>query len=466
MHSALSTLHSETNSNVSPAIVMKMNTPIYDFVTRYLEGGTARLHMPGHKGVGPLGCEARDITEIAGADELYAAGGIIAESEKNASLLFGSGATFYGTEGSSQCMRAMLYLAMAHRDDPESRPVALAARNAHKSLLYAAALCDFDVEWVIPDGEGGRADSICSCLVTPGALAHRLDAMDVKPFCVLVTSPDYLGGMQDIRSLSEVCHARGVPLLVDNAHGACLRFLPESRHPLDLGADMCCDSAHKTLPVLTGGAYLHIAKAAGRFAGGARDAMALFGSTSPSYLIMQSLDLCNARLAGDYPHEMAEAAARVSALKARLSDAGLDVQPTEPMKLTLAGDGYALAEVLRRGGVECEYADRDYVVMMFTPDNREADFDRIAKALRDCGGGHLPIEPVELPVPARAMSIRQAMFAPSEEVPVSAGAGRVCAAPAVSCPPAIPIVVSGEIITPGAVKLFKRYGIDRVRVVR
>ena len=95
-----------------------MNTPIYTFVTRYLESGASRLHMPGHKGRGTLGCEARDITEIAGADELYAASGIIAESEMNAAALFGTGATFYAAEGSSQCVRAMLYLAMVNRPDP------------------------------------------------------------------------------------------------------------------------------------------------------------------------------------------------------------------------------------------------------------------------------------------------------------------------------------------------------------
>ena len=147
-----------------------MNTPIHDFVTRYVASGASRLHMPGHKGAGPLGCEARDITEIDGADELFAAEGIIAESERNASALFGTGATCYAAEGSSQCVRAMLYLAMVCRTGAGERPVALAARNAHKALLYAAALCDFDVEWLYP----GRAASACCCPVTPGALAPGL----------------------------------------------------------------------------------------------------------------------------------------------------------------------------------------------------------------------------------------------------------------------------------------------------
>ena len=439
-----------------------MTTPIYDFVTRYLASNASRLHMPGHKGSGPLGCEARDITEIAGADALYAAAGIITESERNASALFGTGATFYAAEGSSQCVRAMLYLAMANRADPEVRPVALAARNAHKAFLYAAALCDFDVEWLYPD----TALDVCACPVSPEGLAKRLDSMSVRPFCVYVTSPDYLGGMQDIRGLSDVCHLRGIPLIVDNAHGAYLRFLPQSLHPMDLGADMCCDSAHKTLPVLTGGAYLHISgNADPRFIEGARDALALFGSTSPSYLILQSLDLCNARLAGDYPAAIMETAHRVSALKQRLRARGFEIYGDESMKLALRGDGLAMAEDLRRGGVECEFADREYVVLMFTPENGAEDYARIERALRTPRPGSEVPGPA-LPALPRGMSIRRAVFAPSEAVPVAAAVGRVCAAPTVACPPAVPIAVSGEIITPEAVRALQYYGIDRVRVCK
>ncbi|MBR0368424.1 MAG: amino acid decarboxylase [Clostridia bacterium] len=439
-----------------------MKTPIHTFVTHYLESGLSRLHMPGHKGRGMLGCEVRDITEIAGADALYAASGIVAESEKNAAALFGAGATFYAAEGSSQCVRAMLYLAMVNRADPAARPVALAARNAHKSLLYAAALCDFDVEWLFPEGEG----SLCACPVAPAALAARLDAMVVKPFCAFVTSPDYLGGMQDVRGLSAVCRRHGVPLIVDNAHGAYLRFLPESLHPMDLGADMCCDSAHKTLPVLNGGAYLHVSRAADpRFIEGAKAALELFGSTSPSWLILQSLDLCNARLAGDYPAEIARTVGQVGALKRRLSDRGFEILDGEPMKLTLRGDGLQLAEDLRRGGVECEYADKEHAVLMFAPDNPDSDFNRIDAALRvprPLRGTPAPA----LPRPARAMNVRQAVFAPWEEVRAEEAVGRVCAAPTASCPPAVPVAVSGETVTAEVVKALRYYGIDRLRVCK
>ena len=121
--------------------------------------------------------------------------------------------------------------------------------------------------------------------MTPEALAAALEACDPLPDAVYVTSPDYLGHVLDVEGLARACHARGVALLVDAAHGAYLHFLSPSRHPMDLGADLCCASAHKTLPAVTGAAYLHVRDA--RLAERARDALSLFGSTSPSWLILQ-----------------------------------------------------------------------------------------------------------------------------------------------------------------------------------
>ena len=234
-----------------------MNAPISEFVRAYEKNGGLRMHMPGHKGMyGAL--SALDITEIAGADELYADEGIISESQQNAAALFGSRLTLYSTEGSSLCIRAMVYLALLEARRRGRAPVLLAARNCHKAFLSALAHTGMDAQWLWSE----KDDGIVSCSVTPGALRRALKARKTKPAGVYVTSPDYLGRLQDIAGLSRVCREADVPLLVDNAHGAYLRFLKEDLHPLSLGADLCCDSAHKTLPALTGAAYLHISKAA------------------------------------------------------------------------------------------------------------------------------------------------------------------------------------------------------------
>lgn len=441
-----------------------MKTPVCDFVAAYEQSGAARLHMPGHKGKGPLGCEGRDITEIAGADSLYEAGGVIAQSEQNAAALFGAKATFYSAGGSSQCIGAMLCLVL---QKSKSR-VVLAARNAHKSFLHAAALLDADVRWLWP-----RPYSLLACPVTPEMLENALAALPEAPAAVYITSPDYLGNVQPVAALAKVCHAHGAPLLVDNAHGAYLHFLPAPAHPLDEGADLCCDSAHKTLPVLTGGAYLHLGHGLLKAEEGeVRAALSLFGSTSPSYLILQSLDACNRYLADEARPKLAACVRAVEALKADLAAQGWAVAESEPLKVTLHASkrgwrGNALADFLRQNGVECEYADPDDLVLMVSPQNSPEDLEKVRAALAAAGqGSEAPQTPPQMARPRQAMGIRAALLAPAEEVPVAAAAGRVCAAPTVGCPPAVPVVVSGEEISPDAAAVFRYYGIETVRAVR
>lgn len=445
-----------------------MDTPICDFIKEYEAKGISRLHMPGHKGMPFLGCEKRDITEICGADELYEAEGIIAASEKNAAALFGFGKTIYGTEGSSQCIRTMLFLALQERKNRAERPVILAARNAHKAFLYGCALLDVNVEWLLPE----RTESLCTCPITAEQVGEKL--AEISPFAVYITAPDYLGYSPDIKAIAVVCRAAGVPLLVDNAHGAYLKFLHPSRHPLDLGAAMSCDSAHKTLPVLTGGAYLHLsAEWAEKVGGQAKKAMELFGSTSPSYLILQSLDLCNKYLAEGYREKLQWTIGQIGHLKGQLKKQEWTVMmDSDPLKLTIfTGEkgyrGGEVAEILRAHEVECEYADPDAVVLMATPENTERDFQRIEKALRN-----LPqrekIEPLRMPrvLPKRSMRIREAIFSRWEEIPCEEAVGRICASPCVSCPPAVPIAASGEEITAEMLPLFRAYGIEKIKVVK
>lgn len=326
-----------------------MDTPILDFLRQYSEHDWVRFHMPGHKGKGMLGCEKWDITEVYGGDALYEADGIIAKSERNAAELFGTQRTCYSTEGSSQCIRAMLYLALNNRPKGNSN-VIVAARNVHKTFVYAAALLDIEPVWLWPES----SSSLCGCPVTPAILKETLNKLDAPPAAVYVTSPDYLGEMADMGNLAKVCHDSGTILLVDNAHGAYLKFLPKSLDPLDLGADMCCASAHKTLPVLTGGAYLHISRCLpARYADQAKSALALFGSTSPSYLIMASLDACNSLLAGDYPKRIAEWAGNMDCLKRRLGSRGWKVPQSDPLRLTVRATesmrGTDIAKLLRGG---------------------------------------------------------------------------------------------------------------------
>ena len=438
-----------------------MDTPICDFVRHYVESDTLRLHMPGHKGIGPLGCEALDITEISGADSLYEAEGIIAQSEKNASALFGC-PTFYSTEGSSQCIRAMVYLAALHAKRLGKSPLIAAGRNAHKTFLSALALAQVPVRWLYPKSQ----ESYLSCPIT----ATDAEALEADVTALYLTSPDYLGNMVDVEAIAAVCHRKGILLLVDNAHGAYLKFLPNSLHPMDLGADLCCSSAHKTLPVLTGGAYLHIRDLS--LADEAKNALALFCSTSPSFLILQSLDAANRVLAQDYPKILAAFVEEAEACKTRLRAFGYEFRGQEPMKLTIdaRAKGYTgkeMAQLLRQMRIECEFADPDYLVLMLSPAIGSDGLQRMEQAL-----GQIPQAapiPRRLPPlchPEPVLTVYQALFSPSEIVPVSRSKGRILASPSVGCPPAVPIAVCGERIDEDAIHAFSYYGIEYCRVCK
>lgn len=444
-----------------------MDTPIVDFVRRYCQSDPLRLHMPGHKGIGPLGFESLDITEFAGADDLHAPEGIIRESEANASALFGA-QTVYSTEGSSQCIRVMLHLAAVYAKRCGRKPLIAAGRNAHKAFLSAAALLDLDILWLWPQQES----SYLSCQLTAEDLEQALlDAPDL-PAAVYLTSPDYLGNITDIAALAKVCHEHSILLLVDNAHGAYLRFLSPSQHPMDLGADLCCDSAHKTLGVVTGGAYLHISRnMPAFFRTHVKDAMALFGSTSPSYLILQSLDAANAALAEVFPRQLAELLAQLQPLRLRLAAQGYTLLGDEPMKLTLDAKAYGyegteLAELLHQRGLVCEFADPDFVVLMPSPQTGAGDLARMEDILcviprRD----PITTTPPALSRPQKVMSVRQAALAPQRYVDAARSEGLVLAAASVGCPPAVPIVACGERIDRTAVEAFRYYGIEQCAVV-
>ncbi|MBO4928457.1 MAG: aminotransferase class I/II-fold pyridoxal phosphate-dependent enzyme [Clostridiales bacterium] len=500
-----------------------MNTPICDFVREYAASGAARLHMPGHKGRGmsgslaesagiPLGMAARDgqdpaaaedyreafsriascdITEISGADELFHPEGIIAESERNASALFGC-PTFYSTEGSSLCIRAMLYLCLLKSNRPEphckdqedpqtaqNRRV-LAARNCHSSFLSAAVLLDLDVTWLFPEGS-----TALTLFLMAEDVREALSCSKEKPICVYITTPDYLGHILDVRTIAEVCHEFDVPLVVDNAHGAYLRFLEPSHHPMDLGADLCCDSAHKTLPVLTGGAYLHTRE---EYKDMVKDAMVLFASTSPSWLILQSLDAANEWLDQDGAAAFARAAEDATSLRSDLCRFGFSCYGEEPLKITLvsgfSASGKELAEKLRKQGIEPEFSDPDTVVLMISPSNTKDELQLIRDTMQDIAydlqassmeslppssEGKLPDASMkgfpEAGSPEKRMTLRQAAMSPYEVIPADEAEGRVAALIPVSCPPAVPIVMPGEVIGAMQIRQMKYYGYTTCKVV-
>jgi arginine/lysine/ornithine decarboxylase len=249
--------------------------------------------------------------------------------------------------------------------------------------------------------------------------------------------------------------------------------LSPSRHPIDAGADVCCDSAHKTLPALTGGAYLHLSKHAPKsLINQAKTALATFGSTSPSYLTLCSLDAANAYLSGGYRERLARFVIAKNNCEKTLTDHGYTLLGDEPLKLTLhaAKFGYTgreMADLLLRKGIVCEFSDREVLVMMLTPEQGESALDALTEALCAIERRAALIDtPPALPAHERVKSVREAMLAPSEWVPVEQCLGRVVSSPTLSCPPAVPIAVPGERINEQTVKCMQYYGMGKCCVVK
>lgn len=441
-----------------------MKTPIVSFLKSYQEKSPVRMHMPGHKGAGILGFEGMDLTEIYGADELFAAEGIIKESEQNASSLFGC-PTYYSTQGSTLCIQTMCTILCQDAKSKGKKPKILAGRNAHRSFIHAAALLDFEIEWLY-----GNSDYL-SCKIHAEDLEKAI--IESLPTAVYLTNPDYLGNLLDIQSLASVCKKHNVLLAIDNAHGAYLRFLEPSLHPIDLGADLCCDSAHKTLPVLTGGAYLHLSESLNQvWKNDVKHFMEYFSSTSPSYLIMASLDAANEVLDTTFKKSLSECIQRVDGLKNTLVQHGYTILSGEPMKITISTKefgytGNEIANLLMECDIYPEFYDSDYIVLMPSPYNTKDDLKRLETCL--CGIERKPIlinKPPKLEQSKKAMNVRQALFSSSITLDVSKSLGQVCSSVTVSCPPAILPVIPGEVISESSIEVMRYYGIETVRVVK
>ncbi len=434
--------------------------------------------MPGHKGA--LGFDD-DLTEVSGADSLYNASGVLQEAEKEAAALFGSRMTCLSTEGSSQVIKAMCCLALNHyraKGGRSAHPMILATRNAHRSFIYASMLLGFDIKWMSPKDS---VFSLCKCDLKPDDLEESINEFEDKDAprlaAVFVTSPDYLGNLLDIKALSETAHRHGLLLLCDNAHGSYLKFTEEDAHPLSLGADMTSDSAHKTLPVLTGGAFLHISKNAPEgIEKDAKNALLMFGSTSPSYLIMQSLaeglKLIDKK---DYIN----ASKKLNSVKEKLTLMGYSLYGNEPLKLVIDTrnkpfSGPQLAEGFRSHSIECEYADPDFLVTMWSPYNSEEDAAVFLAAAQDLIGSYNSQVDIESSLSVLSCTLPEVRFQPCEllfsphhtlSVDDRSLIGKVAADALINCPPAVSPIVAGEVFDENVIKILKHYGFETVEVL-
>lgn len=428
-----------------------MSAPLYDALVYHRELRRASFHTPGHKNnpeALPQDLLSLDFTELPDTDSLFEADGPIHQAELLAAKLFGAQRTCISAGGCTLCIQAMLRLAA-----PNGGTV-ICSRVVHRSAVNTMALLDLQPVWAMP------GDLIGTIHSHPEAKA------------VYVTSPNYYGELLDIPALAQACREHDIPLLVDNAHGAHLMFTEPKLHPLALGASMTACSAHKTLNVLTGGAWLNIADS--RYTDGAKDAMALFGSTSPNYSVMASLDLAREWLeTGKRQYAILQKKTAQIRELAASRGIGIPTGLTDPTRITLHTarigiSGQSAAQILRGAGAEPEYADSTHVVLIATPFNTEEDFSRLADAIELLPvRAPLPEPGTDLPpLPPVKTSVRKAVFAPAQTVALEDAVGRIAAQAACPCPPGVPIVMPGEEITKEAAKFLRGYGFFSLKVLK
>ena len=437
---------------------------LYDTLLALNDEGRIPFHMPGHARCGSFdylgGLERIDFTEIDGLDNLHAAEGILKEAMDHAARVWGADRLFFSIGGSTAGM-----LAAVRALCRGGKPLML-ARNAHRSAYHAALLNRSPLRYLSP-----RIHPLGFALdVTPEEVEQALLAHP-DTGAVAITSPTYDGVVSDVRSIAEVCHRHGVPLLVDAAHGAHLGFLdPAVPSPVSCGADVTVMSLHKTLPALTQTAAVAVTGSLVNPEEVAA-ALAMFETSSPSYPLMASADGCAYRM--EDPALFAAWRERIARIREALGSLLFvpeDVFAFDQSKLILQSpslNGEELAARLRSCGIEPEMTAPDYVLLMTTAGTITAHADALIHALAPLPRPlSRPFPDAEEPVlPEAVLDLRYAADAPFEDVPAEEAEGRLSADFITPYPPGIPLAVPGERIDKDVLASVERYLTRRVAVL-
>jgi len=460
--------------------------PLFDRLVAAGERRAVSFHVPGHKsGAGaPLGAERwfesvmrLDLTEIPGLDDLHDPQGVILDAQRLAADAFGADRTFFLVGGSTAGNLALI-LSCCGRGD-----LLIVQRDAHKSVLHGLMLA------------GARAVFIRPRIDPDSGLSLGVDEADLRAAlaefpqakAVLLTHPSYYGFGADLRALADLAHAHGKPLFVDQAHGAHFGWHP--RFPasaMQCGADAAVQSAHKMLNALTMGAMLHLR---GTRADADRVAavLAMIQSSSPSYPIMASLDLCRRDLKTGGAERLAAAAGLLDDVRRRIRESGLPfgvVEPdvprsiADPLKLALYDrtgrmTGYALLDELERRGCVAELADPRHVLLVASAATDEGSAEALLSALRDIAIAEFPQQKQEMdavtannihmnlwpvisePILFFPPAERAAAASSAKSIPLQLCAGMRSAEMIVPYPPGIPLLFPGELISTAAVELLQ-----------
>ena len=444
--------------------------PLLAAMTAYYREGCVPFHTPGHKygrGMHPALARlfskealAMDVSLMHELDDLFSPEGCIKAAQDRAARLYGAGQSFFIVNGTTAAIHAML-LATVRAGDK-----VLIARNAHRSVLGGLILAG-----AAPVFMAVEADEALGIpgQVLPVTVAQALkDHPDVK--AVLLTTPNYYGGACDLAAIAALAHAKGVPVLVDEAHGPHLGF--DCRLPvpaLAAGADLTAQSTHKLLGALTQASMLHVAQASLVPAAKVAAALAVLQTTSPNYWLLASLDAAvdqlasqGGRLIGAAVDLAEEIRCRINAIDGlfcfgaeRAGTAGLAGVDLCKLTITVSGLGMTGVEaerILRRQSrFQVELVDQNNVLLLITLGDEAQTADVVERAMRNLAAQRKPVKaPVQRVLSLASEQVllpREAFFARKKAVPVALSVGMIAAEPVTFYPPGVPVLLPGERIS-------------------
>jgi len=439
-----------------------MNAPFYEKIKKYAEDGSViRFHMPGHKGKADLGFDPimkYDVTEVEKTDNLYFPQEALKEAEDLAAKLFGVKRTVFCAGGATLGNQTALSFFRKKK--------VLFERNIHISAFNAAMLLDIKPVFVY-----NRFDKKTG-VVLPIEKEDIEKALknDCEISAVFLTSPNYYGLCADCEEIKKICEKNGAVLIVDNSHGAHLKFVGDENDPTVKGnhcADIIIDSAHKTLPVLTGGAFIHFNIEVDREDVSAR--MLAFGSTSPSFLITSSLDFARA-WCEENTEKFRKTRKRIDTLKYELENNGITVVSTpihDPLRLCISTeDAEKIDEELQKRNIIPEMCSGQCIVFMFSPFNSDEEFDILKRTLIELK----PKEPketddVSFPKTEFVCEPKDAYFGKAIEIAVDDATEKTAARSVIPYPPGVPILFPGERITEETISYLKKHNTNKVKII-
>ena len=453
--------------------------PIAEAMKAYAGDGALAFHTPGHKQ--GLGAHAllrelitaqglrEEVSLMEELDNLHAPSGCIREAQELAAELYGADAAYFMVNGTTGAVHTMLLAALSPGD------TVLVPRNAHRSMMGGILLSGARPVFLSPeiDGEWGIPMGLSVETVREAVEQHP----DAKALALV--SPTYYGVASDLREMAKILHEKGMLLLVDEAHGAHLKFhagLPPQA--MDAGADLAAQSTHKLLGSLTQSSMLLGRKGRVDFSR-VQEAASLLQSTSPNYLLLASLDIARMQMAMEGRERIARAVRLSEGLREAVR--GLDglesfgqeivgnpgVCGLDATKVTISVRGLGLTgmeaeRILRyQYKVQCELSDPYNLLFILSMADTETELASLVGALQGLARDHRGKETfsvsMELPeIPEQRMLPREAFFADKERVALERAAGRVSAEQVVFYPPGIPVLCPGELVSRELIAYIRR----------